>query len=65
MSDRLRELLQDLDARHEGANILLVSHGDCLQILQATVVSDSDCRMQRLCVRPCQVFAQPCDSSFA
>jgi len=37
VSDRLRELLQDLDARHEGANILLVSHGDCLQILQATV----------------------------
>lgn len=39
VSDRLRAFLTEVDSRHEGTNILLVSHGDVCQILQATVVS--------------------------
>jgi broad specificity phosphatase PhoE len=38
VSSRLRSLLTDLDQQHVGTHILCVSHGDCLQILQSTVV---------------------------
>jgi probable phosphoglycerate mutase len=31
---RVAELIRDLDKRYDGRNILLVSHGDALQILQ-------------------------------
>ena len=37
VSGRLREFLLETDARHEGTTVLLVAHGDVLQILQATV----------------------------
>ena len=38
--------LQELEARHDGIPILLVSHGDTLSILQATM-EDMDVRQHR------------------
>ncbi len=37
---------QRLDAEHQGAIVLLVSHGDTLSILQATML-DEDTRQHR------------------
>jgi len=39
VADRTSELLEELEARHNGANILLVAHGDVLQILQTRFAS--------------------------
>lgn len=43
---RLKELLQTLERRHEGDTILLVAHGDVLQILQ-TVFDKLPCSEHR------------------
>eukprot|EP00775_Hariotina_reticulata_P007761 gene7761-7960_t len=36
VSARLQQLFQELESRHSGEHILLVSHGDTLSVLQAT-----------------------------
>eukprot|EP00877_Chromochloris_zofingiensis_P008799 jgi/Chrzof1/4172/Cz14g01200.t1_PGM3[v5.2] len=38
LSHRIRGLFQELETQHQGQHILLVSHGDTLSILQATVL---------------------------
>lgn len=35
VAERVRELVAQIEANHDGADIVLVSHGDTLQILQA------------------------------
>jgi probable phosphoglycerate mutase len=39
VSNRVESLLREIESRHSNKNILLVSHGDCLQIMQ-TVFDD-------------------------
>lgn len=37
VADRIRKLFQELESRHEGAHLLLVSHGDTLSIGMAAM----------------------------
>ncbi|KAG2423994.1 hypothetical protein HXX76_014820 [Chlamydomonas incerta] len=46
VSSRIRQLFQRLEQAHSGAVILLVSHGDTLSILQATMLGE-DTRQHR------------------